>query len=65
MSAKVDDDEAEAADTMMSGANCGKVEVDEIKLKLCTACKLVKYCSVVCQKNHRKQHKKSMQEEGC
>ncbi len=39
-------------------ANCGKVEVDNIKLKICTACKLVKYCSVECQKNHRRQHKR-------
>ena len=27
-------------------------------LKTCTACKLVKYCSVACQKTHRPQHKK-------
>ncbi len=40
-------------------ANCGKAAVDNIKLKICTACKLVKYCSVDCQKNHRKQHKKA------
>jgi tetratricopeptide (TPR) repeat protein len=40
-------------------ANCGKAAVDNIKLKICTACKLVKYCSVECQKNHRPQHKKA------
>jgi hypothetical protein len=40
-------------------ANCSKAAVDNIKLKICTACKLVKYCSVVCQKNHRPQHKKA------
>src|SRR5210317_2182389 len=39
-------------------ANCGKAAVDDVKLKICTACRLVKYCSVECQKNHRKQHKK-------
>ncbi|KAK1734131.1 hypothetical protein QTG54_015134 [Skeletonema marinoi] len=27
-------------------------------LKNCTACYLVKYCSVQCQKEHRKQHKR-------
>jgi hypothetical protein len=26
-------------------------------LKTCTACKLVKYCSVACQKSHRPKHK--------
>ena len=40
-------------------ANCGKAEVDDVKLKKCNACKLVKYCSVDCQKNHRPQHKKA------
>ena len=40
-------------------ANCGKAAVDDITLKICTACKLVKYCSVECQKNHRPQHKKA------
>ncbi len=40
-------------------ANCGKVEVDDVKLKICTACRLVKYCSVECQKTHRPQHKKA------
>jgi hypothetical protein len=39
-------------------ASCGKAAVGEVKLKICTACRLVKYCSVECQKNHRPQHKK-------
>ena len=40
-------------------ASCGKAAVDNITLKICTACKLVRYCSVECQKNHRSQHKKA------
>jgi tetratricopeptide (TPR) repeat protein len=50
-------DGEEAADEVC--ANCGKSAVDNVKLKICTACKLVKYCSVDCQKNHRPQHKKA------
>ena len=40
-------------------ANCEcKGGEDGIKLKDCTACRLVKYCGVDCQRAHRKQHKK-------
>ncbi|EJK75731.1 hypothetical protein THAOC_02539 [Thalassiosira oceanica] len=38
-------------------ANCGGRGSDSLKLKDCTACRLVKYCGVECQKVHRKQHK--------
>ncbi len=38
-------------------AFCGIAGGDNIKLKSCTACKLVKYCGVECQRNHRSQHK--------
>ena len=41
-----------------SCANCGKGEEESDKLKSCTACKLVKYCSRECQIAHRPQHKK-------
>ncbi len=37
---------------------CGTAGGDEIKLKRCNACYLVRYCSVKCQKEHRPQHKK-------
>ncbi|EJK66437.1 hypothetical protein THAOC_12653, partial [Thalassiosira oceanica] len=42
-----------------SCANCGKLESDAVKLKNCTACRLVKYCGVDCQRAHRKKHKKA------
>ena len=37
-------------------ANCGVTEVDDIKLKLCDGCDLVKYCSDKCLEDHREQH---------
>jgi len=40
-------------------ANCGKEGIANVKLKNCTACRLVKYFGMDCQKAHRKQHKKS------
>ena len=40
-------------------ANCGQEGGDGVKLKNCTACLLVKYCGVDCQKVHRKVHKKA------
>ena len=40
-------------------ANCGKLGSDDVKLKNCNACRLVKYCGVDCQRAHRKQHKKA------
>ena len=51
------DDDAQAAATDMCCASCGNTEGDEVKLKTCAACKLVRYCSVKCQKEHRPQHK--------
>lgn len=48
----------EAGDNMMFCASCGIAGVDDIKLKKCTACNLVRYCSVKCQKDHRPKHKK-------
>ncbi|EJK44379.1 hypothetical protein THAOC_37083 [Thalassiosira oceanica] len=39
--------------------NCGKLGSDAVKLKNCTACRLVKYCGVDCQRAHRKLHKKA------
>eukprot|EP00985_Skeletonema_marinoi_P019953 scaffold11626_cov147-Skeletonema_marinoi.AAC.1 len=44
---------------MMCCASCGTEEVDGVKLKKCTACKSVRYCSVKCQKDHRAKHKRA------
>ncbi|EJK70587.1 hypothetical protein THAOC_08041, partial [Thalassiosira oceanica] len=43
-------------------ANCGREGGEGVKLKNCTACLLVKYCGVDCQKAHRKIHKKACKE---
>ena len=51
-------DEEEEADEACC-VSCGITQVDEIKLKICTACKSVRYCSVECQKKHRSQHKRA------
>ena len=43
---------------IMHCAGCGITGGDDIKLRNCTACYLVRYCSVKCQKEHRPKHKK-------
>ncbi|EJK58288.1 hypothetical protein THAOC_21605, partial [Thalassiosira oceanica] len=48
-----------ADDGIETCANCGTIASDTVKLKKCTACQLVKYCGVDCQRAHRKQHKKA------
>ena len=47
------------SDTMLSCASCGIAGGDDIKLKKCTACYLVQYCSVKCQRDDRPKHKKA------
>ena len=49
---------AAESEAMMFCASCGITGGDDIKLKRCTACYLVRYCSVKCQKGHRPKHKK-------
>ena len=51
---------AEAASTIeiLSCASCGIAGAVDMKLKDCSACKLVKYCGVECQRKHRPKHKK-------
>ncbi len=43
-------------------ASCGIAAVDDITLKFCDDCDLVKYCSDECQENHRPQHKQECKE---
>ena len=59
MSAAAVDSSNKAATSPSSCAACGIAEGDDIKLKNCTACYLVKYCGIKCQKDHRKQHKRA------
>ena len=40
-------------------AACGIAAVDEVKLKECADCDLVKYCSDACQKKHKSQHEEA------
>ena len=42
---------------MQCCASCGVAEIDDIKLKDCDGCDLVKYCSDACQEDDRLQHK--------
>eukprot|EP00577_Skeletonema_sp_RCC1716_P019765 CAMPEP_0113409090 /NCGR_PEP_ID=MMETSP0013_2-20120614/20959_1 /TAXON_ID=2843 ORGANISM="Skeletonema costatum, Strain 1716" /NCGR_SAMPLE_ID=MMETSP0013_2 /ASSEMBLY_ACC=CAM_ASM_000158 /LENGTH=308 /DNA_ID=CAMNT_0000295179 /DNA_START=19 /DNA_END=945 /DNA_ORIENTATION=+ /assembly_acc=CAM_ASM_000158 len=51
------DIEAEGRDKACC-ASCGIAEVDDIKLKDCSACHLARYCSIKRQRDHRPQHKK-------
>ena len=46
------------ADITSACANCGKGD-EGCDLKICTACKMVKYCHRDCQIAHRPQHKKA------
>ena len=47
-------EETEAVDICC--ASCGIAEVDDIKLKDCDDCDLVRYCSDECKKDHKSQH---------
>ena len=53
--------EAEAADIC---ASCGKSEVDDVKLKPCDGCDLVRYCSDACREDHRPDHEVKCKERG-
>jgi hypothetical protein len=50
------------ADMIMCCASCGIAEVDGIKLKKCTDCDLVQYCSDNCKEEHMPQHEQACKE---
>ena len=43
-------------DTTSFCACCGIAEIDDVKLKECADCDLVRYCSDECQKDHESEH---------
>ena len=53
-------EENDEVDATSCCASCGIAEIDDIKLKDCDGCDLVKYCSDECREEHREKH-----EEGC
>ena len=40
-------------------ASCGIAEIDDVKLKDCDGCDLVRYCSDECRENHRSEHEEA------
>ena len=49
-------DDHTASDITTVCASCGIAEIDDVKLKECDGCDLVRYCSDECQKNHESEH---------
>ena len=47
------------SDEMMVCACCGIAEIDDIKLKDCDDCDLVRYCSDECREEHKSQHEEA------
>ena len=54
---KMSEGKDEDTNKMMICASCGAAGGDDIKLKDCDDCDLVRYCSDKCQDDHRPQHK--------
>ena len=50
---------AESNEVASNNVCCASCGISTVKLKKCKACNLVRYCNVVCQKNHRLQHKRA------
>ena len=54
-----DENNNNEVDTTSCCAACGIAEVDDIKLKDCDGCDLVKYCSDECRELHRSEHEEA------
>ena len=50
-------DAGEGEENKACCASCGIAEGDDVKLKRCNGCYLVRYCGIECQKEHRPKHK--------
>ena len=47
-----------ASDFTTVCASCGIAGIDDVKLKQCNGCYLVRYCGIECQREHWRQHKR-------
>ena len=56
-----EENEADAPSSCCCCASCGIAEIDEIKLKECGDCDLVRYCSDECQQEHKSKHEEACQ----
>ncbi len=50
---------SEVKETDTSCASCGITEIDDIKLKECSACDLVQYCSDTCRDDNKSEHEEA------
>ena len=51
--------EDEKAEATVCCASCGIAEIDDIKLKECDGCDLVRYCSDECKRDHKSEHEEA------
>ncbi len=52
-------EDTNSTNTTSSCASCGIAEVDNVKLKECNDCDLVRYCSDECQREHKSEHEEA------
>ena len=55
-------DADESAADLLCCSSCGVAEIDDIKLKPCDGCDLVRYCSDECKEDYRREHETSCKE---